>query len=167
RYPVRAITRYHFAQFTPFETVISAPANDGLQVLKPEVAAAALGVVLDVVANGTGRRIKGEFGGGALVVGGKTGTGDNRSRAVDSNGRVTAESVRNRTATFTFIIGERWFGVVTAYVAGKIAGEYSFTSAIATQVLRHLAPTLLPAFASVGETSKARSTVTLKPTAPQ
>ncbi|MGK0362951.1 MAG: membrane peptidoglycan carboxypeptidase, partial [Bradymonadia bacterium] len=42
RYPVRAITRYHFAQFTPFETVISAPANDGLQVLKPEVAAAAL-----------------------------------------------------------------------------------------------------------------------------
>ena len=163
RYPVRAITRYHFAQHTPFETVLSAPANTGEQVLKPEVAAAARAVVLDVVANGTGRRIKGEFGGGALVVGGKTGTGDNRSRAVDRNGTVTAESVRNRTATFTFLIGERWFGVVTAYVAGAEADDYRFTSAIATQVLRHLAPTLLPAFASVGESTKRRSVATLSP----
>lgn len=149
RHPIRAITRYHFARHTPFETVISAPAGDSARVLAADVAQAARGVALDVVANGTGRRIKGGFGGGALVVGGKTGTGDNRSRAIDSAGKITAELVRNRTATFTFVIGERWFGVVTAYVAGEIAEDYSFTSAIATHVLRHLAPTMLPAFASL------------------
>lgn len=153
RYPLRSITRYHFAQHTPFETVLSMPRAKGERVMRPEVAAAARAVAFDVVANGTGRRIKHGFGGGALTVGGKTGTGDNRSRAVDRYGRVTAESVRNRTATFTFIVGERWFGVVTAYVPGEIADDYRFTSAIATHVLRHLAPTLLPAFASVGQAS--------------
>jgi membrane peptidoglycan carboxypeptidase len=150
KHPTRRITRYHFAAGTPFETVIDPPAPEPVRVLPAEVAAAAKAAVLGVVAQGTARRAKGAFGGGALVLGGKTGTGDNRSRAVDKRGNVIKESVRNRTATLTFMAGDRWFGVVTAYVPGAQAGDYRFTSALPTQVLKHLAPKILPAFGVPG-----------------
>ena len=50
----------------------------------------------------------------------------------------------DRTATFVFFLGDRFFGTVTAYVPGAIAGNYHFTSAIAVQLLKAIEPQLQP-----------------------
>ena len=50
----------------------------------------------------------------------------------------------NRTATFVFYIGDRFFGTVTAYVDGEDADRFDFTSALAVQLLKVLEPELRP-----------------------
>jgi hypothetical protein len=50
----------------------------------------------------------------------------------------------SRAATFTFFLGERFFGVITAYVAGSNAGDYHFTSSLPVQIIKFLEPTLAP-----------------------
>ena len=50
----------------------------------------------------------------------------------------------SRTATFVFFIGDRYFGVITAYVPGQTAQNYHFTSALPVQILKNLAPDLNP-----------------------
>ena len=156
RHPLRRITRYHFAEGTPYETIIGTPRVVAPRVMLPEVAKVAHEAVLGVVERGTGRVLKGAFGGGPLAVGGKTGTGDNRIRQVDARGRVVREQVRNRTATLVFLVGERWFGVVTAFVPGEAADAYSFTSGLVSRLLKHLAPKLLPAFGTPEPLSRER-----------
>jgi hypothetical protein len=49
-----------------------------------------------------------------------------------------------------FFLGNRFFGTVTAYVPGAIAGSYHFTSALAVQLLRALEPQLQPLLSSPG-----------------
>src|SRR4051812_47189871 len=80
-----------------------------------------------------------------MPVGGKTGTGDNRLNTFASGGSVTSSRSVDRTATFAFFLGDRFYGTVTAYVAGQQAGHYDFTSALAVQVLRVLEPALMQA----------------------
>ncbi|HEU4343303.1 MAG TPA: hypothetical protein VFU31_17270, partial [Candidatus Binatia bacterium] len=48
----------------------------------------------------------------------------------------------NRTATFVFYIGDRYFGVVTAYVQGREAEKYQFTSALPVTLLKLMAPAI-------------------------
>jgi hypothetical protein len=43
-----------------------------------------------------------------------------------------------------FFIGDRFFGTVTVYVPGTEARHFSFTSALPVQLLKILAPKLLP-----------------------
>lgn len=43
-----------------------------------------------------------------------------------------------------FLIGDRFFDTVTAFVPGAGAAGYEFTSALAVQILKHLAPQLTP-----------------------
>ena len=62
----------------------------------------------------------------------------------------------SRAATFVFFLGDRFFGVVTAYVNGPEAARYHFTSALPVQVLKGLAPILIPLFERVQESDKAR-----------
>ena len=50
----------------------------------------------------------------------------------------------SRTATFVFFIGDRYFGVITAYVPGQTAQNYNFTSALPVQILKNLAPEFNP-----------------------
>jgi hypothetical protein len=50
--------------------------------------------------------------------------------------------VINRTATFVFYVGDRYYGVLTAVVLGKDAGAFRFTSALPVSVLKLLAPSL-------------------------
>jgi hypothetical protein len=50
----------------------------------------------------------------------------------------------SRAATFTFFLGDKFFGVITAYVAGENAGSYHFTSSIPVHILKFLQPTLSP-----------------------
>ena len=91
----------------------------------------------DVVENGTARRVRGAFtapDGSPLIMGGKTGTGDHRY----------ADRVMARTATFVFFIGDRFFGTITAHVAGPEAARYKFTSALPAQLLKSLAHIIQP-----------------------
>jgi hypothetical protein len=103
--------------------------------------------MVDVVESGTARRSRGALesaDGMPLVIGGKTGTGDNRYKVFDERGRPTESRVVNRTATLVFFAGDRYFGVVTAYVPGSGAGDYRFTSALPSQVLQLLGQELGP-----------------------
>src|SRR3546814_15954935 len=79
-----------------------------------------------------------------MVVGGKTGTGDNRTDRYARGGRVIGSVTRSRTATFVFFIGDRWYGTVTAHVEGADAARYRFTSALPTQLFQSLTPILEP-----------------------
>jgi hypothetical protein len=41
-------------------------------------------------------------------------------------------------------LGDRFFGVITAYVTGDNAESYHFTSSLPVQILKFLEPTLSP-----------------------
>jgi membrane peptidoglycan carboxypeptidase len=146
RYPSVSIEQMHFAARAPYETRVSLTAV-GERVLPAEVAAVAKQALLDVVEQGTARRAARLFqrpDGSVLSLGGKTGTGDHRFKRVDRSSRVVTAQAVSRAATFMFMIDERFFGTITAYVAGPEAANYRFTSALAVQILKNLAPTLQP-----------------------
>ncbi|MGZ8228277.1 MAG: transglycosylase domain-containing protein [Burkholderiales bacterium] len=147
RLPTSRIEELHFAASTPYETVVHRGTNQAERVMKSEVAAALKKAVTDVVDAGTARRLKGSFklpDNTELKVGGKTGTGDNRDEVFGSGGHLIKSRAVSRTATFVFYIGDRYFGVITAYVPGQTAQNYNFTSALPVQILKNLAPELNP-----------------------
>jgi membrane peptidoglycan carboxypeptidase len=147
RLPTARIEELHFAADTPYETLVRRAAQQPERVMKPEVAAALKKAVTDVVDAGTARRVKGAFklsDNTELPVGGKTGTGDNRVEVFGAGGHLIKSKAVSRTATFVFYIGDRWFGVITAYVPGQSAQNYNFTSALPVQILKNLAPELTP-----------------------
>lgn len=147
RVGVQRLTSLHFAAGTPWETRFEPAPMQEQQVLAPEVAAALRRALSAVVDDGTGRRLQGVFigaDGEPLVIGGKTGTGDNRIHTVTRTGAVVSTEVMNRTATFVFFIGPDHFGTLTAFVPGEDAGAFHFTSALPAQVLKSMAPVLAP-----------------------
>jgi hypothetical protein len=79
-----------------------------------------------------------------LSVGGKTGTGDNRFDVFAVANRLIESRVVDRSSTFVFFLGNKHFGTITAYVPGKKAAQFHFTSALAVQVLERLTPALEP-----------------------
>jgi membrane peptidoglycan carboxypeptidase len=146
RRPGTALTNIHFARGTPYETLLEQKAEQGQPVLAPEVARTVRKAMAAVVENGTARRLNGVFrlGDGRLItVGGKTGSGDNRIETFNRWGGVTSSRATNRTAAFVFYIGDHYFGVVTAYVQGREAENYHFTSALPVTILKLLAPTII------------------------
>jgi membrane peptidoglycan carboxypeptidase len=149
RRPAISLTQTHFARGTPYETVFDHVPEKGERVLAPEVARAVRKAMAGVVEQGTARRLNGVFrspDGKVITVGGKTGSGDNRFETFNRYGGVTASRATNRTAAFIFYIGDRYFGVVTAYVHGREAGNYHFTSALPVTLLKLLAPTIMANF---------------------
>ena len=58
----------------------------------------------------------------------------------------------NRTATFVFYLGPDHFGTLTAYVPGRAADSFRFTSALPVQVLKGMAPILAPYLANGAHT---------------
>ncbi len=96
--------------------VVSHRFTPGQRVIAPDIAALVRQQLIGVVENGTGRRAHGGIvmpGGRVIPVGGKTGTGDNRLESFSANGRVIGDKVVSRTATFVFMIGERFYGTVS------------------------------------------------------
>jgi hypothetical protein len=59
-----------------------------------------------------------------------------------------SQRIVDRTATFVFFLGDRFFGTITAYVPGAAAGQYHFTSALAVQLLKAIRPELEPLLAA-------------------
>jgi len=146
RRPPTSFSRIHFARATPYETVLERTAGPGEQVLAPEVARVARRAMAEVVEQGTARRLSGVFklaDGKKLIVGGKTGSGDNRFETFNRAGDVLTSRATNRTATFLFYIGDRYYGVITAFVQGREAADYRFTSALPVTILKLLAPTIM------------------------
>ena len=144
--PVR-IDSLHFAADTPYETVLVTNPGLGKRVLPSEVAAALREALSQVVEGGTAKRVQGTFklqDGSVLTMGGKTGTGDNRIESVGAGGRIISSRAINRTATFVFYIGDRHFGTLTAFVPGRAAEGFRFTSALPVQVLKGMAPIITP-----------------------
>ena len=144
RYPLARIERFEFAVGTPYETLVRAEPVGGARALDPSVATTVRTALSGVVAGGTGSRINGMFAELGLAIGAKTGTGDNRRRHTDARGRASGDEVLNRTGTLIFYMGDRWFGALTAHVAGSQAAEFNFTSALPAQVLKSMAPILKP-----------------------
>jgi membrane peptidoglycan carboxypeptidase len=145
RLPMLRLTRLHWGQDTPYETVMVPRRDAGERVMDPVVARTLRGVLADVVDNGTARRLAGAFktpNGKKIIAGGKTGSGDNRVKTFGRGGWLKSSRVVSRTATFTFYVDDRYFGVLTAFVPGKEAGRYEFTSALSVSILRLLAPAL-------------------------
>ena len=146
RLPTRHLTGVQFANGTPWATSLARGSVAGERVMAPEVARALQQALSDVVERGTARRLAGSFradGGEDLSPGGKTGTGDNR---VVVRGRAALSL--NRTATFVFHLGPRYFGTVTAYVVGPNAARYRFTSGLPVQILSSMGPILVPHLAN-------------------
>ncbi len=147
RLPARRLEYLHFAEDTPFETHFDYAPAPGERVLPSAVARALRGTLIDVVENGTARRCYQAFrlpNGKAIAVGGKTGTGDHRYETFGRGGQLLKSRVIDRSATFVFLIGDRFFGVITAYVGGPQAGSYGFTSSLPVHLLAALAPELMP-----------------------
>jgi membrane peptidoglycan carboxypeptidase len=150
RTPSVDLERLHFAAGTPYDTEMVAEAKPE-RVLAPEVAEAVRQALTGVVAEGTARRLSGVYhspNGALLPVGGKTGTGDNRFDRFGAGGQLISQRVVDRTATFVFFLGDRFFGTITAYVPGSLAASYHFTSALAVQLLKALQPQLEPLLSS-------------------
>ncbi|MBZ9781157.1 penicillin-binding protein [Pseudomonas sp. REP124] len=147
RMPTLRIDSLHFAANTPYETKLINDPDVGKRVMPSEVATAMREALSQVVDAGTAKRVSGSFvtpDGKPLGMGGKTGTGDNRIEAFGSGGRILSSKSVNRTATFVFYIGDHHFGTLTAYVPGRSAENFKFTSALPVQVLKGMAPILTP-----------------------
>ena len=140
-YPQTKYSDLRFGPRSPYETVVTLDPGTPRRIIREEVSAVAKSALRSVVDSGTAIRIRETFAdasGGPLEVGGKTGTGDNRLTSVGARGGVIQQRVVNRTATFAFYLGERWFGVVTAYAPGREAEGYVFTSALPVSILARL-----------------------------
>jgi len=147
RKSTQRVDSLHFAKGTPYETLVRrAGGVKNEQVLHPDVARAVADAIHGVAQEGTAKRVKSAFvkqDGSVIAMGGKTGTGDQRFDVYGAGHRLIESRYVNRSATFVFNIGERFFGSMTAYVHGPQSAKYDFTSALPVQLLVTLAPGLM------------------------
>lgn len=147
RLPVARIGSLVFAGATPYETRLQERPARAERVLDAEVADAVRHALLGVVEQGTAKRLNAALvrrDGSVVEIGGKTGTGDHRFDVYGRGGQLISSRVVDRSATLVFLIGERYFGTIMAYVHEPYAANYRFTSALPSQLLKALAPSLLP-----------------------
>jgi membrane peptidoglycan carboxypeptidase len=145
--PVTRVASLQFARGTPYETHLAYRPPRAERVLRPEIADVVRRALVGVVEDGTAKRLKGVLvrrDGSVVEIGGKTGTGDHRFDTLGRGGRLLSSRVVNRSATLAFLIGERYFGTMMAYVHEPYAANYKFTSAMPAQLLKALTPALLP-----------------------
>src|SRR6266851_1303145 len=145
RYPNVTVRDLRFAQNTPVEAVLRREPIAGQRVLSPEIAALVHQELIEVVEKGTARRAQGgiKLGDGTVIpVGGKTGTGDNQFKVFGHGGYPISSHAINRTAAFAFLVGDRFYGTVLAFVPGKSAEDYEFTSSLAVQIFKDLEQTI-------------------------
>ena len=147
RAPMLSLTGLHFAANTPYDTRLSLKPARGERLMPAEVARTVRHALARVVEGGTAARLAGalkDTAGQPLAIGGKTGTGDHRFERYGKGGQLLESRVVNRTATFAFYLGDRYFGTLTALVPGEQAGQFGFTSSLTTQILKTLLPILQP-----------------------
>ncbi len=151
RVPLRRIESMRFAADTPYETLLEPSPSAAERVLRPEVCAVVRRALVSTVEGGTAARARGALrhaDGSSAMVGGKTGTGDHRFKVMARGQRILEERPVSRSATFAFLIDDRFFGVLTAVVTGPEAGRYHFTSSLPVQIFTALMPEALPVLES-------------------
>jgi len=161
--PTRKIESMEFAKGTPYETHFKHVPPEGKRLLPEEIADIVRRSLIDVVQGGTGVRLKNGFArkdGSAMEVGGKTGTGDQRYETYAPGGKLIESRAVNRSATFVFLIGDRYFGTITAYVHEPYAADYTFTSALTVQLLKSLIPALQPLVADGEQNARVEARAT-------
>ncbi|MEO6096494.1 MAG: transglycosylase domain-containing protein, partial [Fibrobacteria bacterium] len=124
RHPSVLIDRLRFGEGTPYETIFSRSDTTSERLLAPEICRTVRASLLDIVEKGTAVRGYKAFplaGGGYIPLGGKTGTGDQRFETFGRGGQLLESRTVNRTATFVFFLGDRFFGTLTAHVHGQEA----------------------------------------------
>jgi hypothetical protein len=174
RLPVVSLTELRFAVDTPYETWFTRTAPKGERLLPPEVTRIVRRALGLVVESGTAARLAGvlkDDAGQPIAIGGKTGTGDHRYQRFGRGGQLLESRVVNRTATFVFYLGDRYFGTLTALVPGPQAAQYEFTSSLTAQMLKTLLPSLRPmlfppAPAAAGAAEPAAAPVAVVPAEP-
>jgi membrane peptidoglycan carboxypeptidase len=147
RVPTVLIESMRFGTGTPYETIVERAPVKSERLFAPELAAVVRSVLIDVVEGGTASRLARAIvreDGTQIALGGKTGTGDHRYVTFSAAGSIKESRAVNRSATFVFFIGDRFFGTLTAFVPGAAAADYAFTSSLSAQVLKNLLPTLKP-----------------------
>ena len=147
RAPMVSLSSLHFAANTPYDTRLSMKPSKGERLMPAEVAQIVRRALARVVEEGTAARLAGTLkdpAGQPLTIGGKTGTGDHRFERYGKGGQLLESRVVNRTATFAFYLGDRYFGTLTALVPGEQAGQFGFTSSLTAQILKTLLPQLQP-----------------------
>jgi membrane peptidoglycan carboxypeptidase len=147
RLPVARMMSLEFADGTPYETRLAYQPTQAERVLQPEIADVVRRALIGVVEDGTAKRLKGALvrrDGSVVEIGGKTGTGDHRFDTYGRGGQLISSRVVNRSATLVFLIGDRYYGTMMAYVHEPYAANYKFTSAMPAQLLKALTPVLLP-----------------------
>jgi membrane peptidoglycan carboxypeptidase len=146
--PTESITQLDFAKDTPYETHFQRAAVAPQQQLVAGNRRRRKSAMLrDVVTGGTARRLAQGMtfpDGQTLQVYGKTGTGDQRFNVFAKGARLIESRKVNRSATFVFAMGDRFYGTLTAWVHEPYAAHYEFTSALSVQLLKSLAPVLQP-----------------------
>jgi membrane peptidoglycan carboxypeptidase len=143
--PTQSMVSLEFAKDTPYQTRLAHAPTPPSAILSPTIAEVVHQLLRDVVLGGTAKRLSDGItlpGGRTLEVYGKTGTGDQRFNVFARGARLIESRKVNRTATFVFVIGDRFFGTLTAYVHEPYAAHYEFTSALSVQLLKSLAPAL-------------------------
>jgi len=154
RLPRTNIENLQFAAGTPYETDLAFKPSAPQRIYAPEVIAQVRRALLGVVQRGTATRLRDTYytpDGQPLSIGGKTGTSDNRLEHFGRGAQVIGSEAKDRTATFVFFLGDRFFGTVTAYVRGPASGSYKFTSALSVQLLKALQPQLAPLMQRTGK----------------
>jgi membrane peptidoglycan carboxypeptidase len=145
--PTESLTQLDFGKDTPYETHFQRAAVAPQQQLSPEIATTVKVLLRDVVLGGTAKRLAQGMtfpNGQTLEVYGKTGTGDQRFNVFAKGARLIESRKVNRSATFVFAMGDRFYGTLTAWVHEPYAAHYEFTSALSVQLLKSLAPVLQP-----------------------
>lgn len=150
RKPNIRFQRLHFAEGTPYETVLDAKGATEVRVLSGEVTYLMKQLLMGVTSEGTARTLNNALvaaDGSIIAVGGKTGTGDHRFKTFGAGGVMTGQRTVSRSAAFVFFIGDRHFGIITAFVSGEKAAEYSYTSGLPVHILKNMWPILRPMIA--------------------
>jgi membrane peptidoglycan carboxypeptidase len=145
--PTHSIESLDFARGTPYETRFVHANVPPQPLVSAPIAAVVREMLTSVVQGGTAKRLADGItfpDGRTLPVYGKTGTGDQRFNVYAPGARLIESRKVNRTATFVFAIGDRFYGTLTAWVHEPYAGRYTFTSAMSVQLLKSLAPVLQP-----------------------
>ncbi|MGA7179048.1 MAG: transglycosylase domain-containing protein [Thiobacillaceae bacterium] len=166
RLPMVSLTHLSFAADTPYATEFVRQPPQGERLFPAEIAQVIRKALRGVVEGGTAVRLAGalkDSNGQPIVIGGKTGTGDHRFEHFGQHGQVIESRVVDRTATFVFYLGDRYFGTITALVPGPEAARYEFTSAMTAQILRRLLPRLQPLLFKGATTEAAAPVLPPKP----
>ena len=145
--PTHSIESLDFARGTPYETRFEHAQVAPQPLVSPQIASVVREMLTSVVQGGTAKRLANGItfdDGRTLPVYGKTGTGDQRFNVYAPGARLIESRKVNRSATFVFVIGERFYGTLTAWVHEPYAARYTFTSAMSVQLLKSLAPALKP-----------------------